>query len=881
MSRLLIFIFFCCFLTLGSSSQHNNGFFYVTGNIKVDQGIVDGTRIEVYRDNALLQNIEVNRTGNFRVVVSLGYVYRFVFNNTAYYPKTIDVDTRVPTEVCETDCSFPPYQLAVILYKKVPGVAGSAQNVGRVSYNPKLDNFDAEILRDEIDLKKLLNDALKETKEKSRRYEQQKVENLKDKYNRHISDGDHFFRIRQYENAMNSYREAVMTDPLQTYPRNQVNKSFQILISQQLDERFGKPSEDNFLTYLNYGDAQFASREYSYAWVAYTKALEVKPDDENVKEKQKAGKAEIDKLNELAMAEVNHKEQVYASRTRRYQELISKADEKLKQEDIAAAKDLYAQAATQIDENSYAILMLQNIGDIVSNDELAKKLARERDEAEKQRLNEARNRAYNDAVKEADALFNRRIFSEALEYYQLALTIKNYELYPQQQIKAINDILARLQLNGEDYNRLLREGEKLMFERDYNAARLCYVEAHKLVPDEKFALQKIEEIDHILQSLKQQEGVRKQYNDEIALADGHFRNKKYDEALQAYEKASKIIPSEPYPKEQINKIREILSRENDEQKRLMQQRNAYDLALQKADNAFNQKSYATARSLYLNALQIIPGQEYPSSQIRKIDQLLLNMKKESELTKSDLEKIDFANLADVSREQREAAYKEAMAMGESFFKAKEWGIARFYFRKALALIPNDHTATERLNQTEANIRDTGSDLFKYQEMVDKAKEAFNAGDFSVSKFYYSKALEAKPGDEDVIERIKVVEQLMKGTMERANSKEFDDVLAKGNAAFGEKNFSLARFYYRKAGSLKPDNQLVIQKLDMVDKALNMSKQAGNKSEFQNYINMANQSIAQKQYALALNYLRRALLLQPGDEGTLKQIEQVEGLINAQ
>ncbi|MCF8359442.1 MAG: hypothetical protein K9H26_11820 [Prolixibacteraceae bacterium] len=881
MSRFFLCIAFCSLLAFWGIPQPGNNHFFVTGKVKVDRGVVDGTSVEVYRENALVQNLEVNRTGTFRVSVGIGYVYRFVFTNPAYYSKTIEIDTHVPPEVCSENCSFPPYQLAVLLYKKVPGVSSSDQGVARVSYNPKIDNFDAEILRQEIDLTKILDEALKETREKSKRYEKESRKVLKEKYNRHVSDGDHYFRIRQYDKAMNSYREAVLTEPAQTYPRNQVKKAFQILVAQQLEERFGKPTEDNFLTYLNYGDTQFANREYTYAYVAYSRALSVKPDDENIKQKTEAAKAEVQKLHELAIAEVNHKKQVYAARTARYNELITEADQKLKQEDIAGAKDLYAQAATQIDENSYAVLMLQTIGDIVSNDELAMKLAREREEVEKKRLNEARERAYNDAINEADALFDRRIFREALEYYQLALNIKSYELYPQKQINAINDILAGLQLSGEGYNRLLREAEKLMFDKKYREARQRYVEAHALIPDEHFALEKIKEIDKILKGLEAEEAANEQYLAEIEKADGFFNNRKYSEALDAYQAAGRLKFSEQYPKEQIKKIREILARESDEQKRLMQKKADYELALQKADNAFDLKSYSIARSLYLQALQIIPGQEYPSSQIRKIDEILRDEKDKLANEGSTLDKIDFSNLDDITREQREAAYKEAMSMGESFFRTKEWGVARFYFRKALALIPNDPPATQRLAETEQKIRGTGTNLSKYREMVEKAEEAFETGDFSVSKFYYSKALEAKPGDKIVTERLRVLEHLIQGTMNRENSREYNEAIKKGDEAFSANNYSLARFFYRKAQSLKTNDELVPKKLEMVEKAIDISKKAGSSEQFKSNMQLAEKAIEQKQYGLALGYLRKALQIQPGDENTLKQIERVEGVINDQ
>ncbi|HPR32387.1 MAG TPA: hypothetical protein PLK12_09835, partial [Prolixibacteraceae bacterium] len=562
----------------------------MTGKIKVDQGVVDGTVIALYRNNALLKNIDVNRTGSFRIAVDLNHTYRFVFNNPFYYSKTIEIDTHVPSEARASDAVFPPYQLSLMLYRKVPGVNETQQEIGRISYNPKIDQFDAELIRQETDFKKLIDEALSEIKEKSRLYETQTAKAKKQKYAQHIADADHFFRTGKYSEAMNEYRQAVLSQPSELYPRNKVDEAYRILIAEQLHHSFGPPGEDNFLKYLNYGDAQFAQREYSHARVAYSLALKFRPDDENVKRKLAESEVETAKLQDLALAEVRHRDEVYALRTQRYRELIAKGDQKFRAEVIAAARDFYAQAATQIDENSYALLMLQKIGDILSNDEMALKLARERDEAQKKRLIEARNRAYDDAIHEADARFHQGDFQQALENYELALTIKSFELYPRQQINAINDIRAKMQISGEEYRRLLREGEDLMARFEYGTARNSFVKAHALIPNEQYALEKIAAIDNILAQQNEQNKIDTQYRQEIESADRLYAEKKYNEAIAGYQKALKWKPDESYPFDQIQRIRGILSRESDEQKRIQQRQSDYDQMVRKADEAFDQQS---------------------------------------------------------------------------------------------------------------------------------------------------------------------------------------------------------------------------------------------------------------------------------------------------
>ncbi len=881
MIRFLTVMVFCLNVFFAGYAQQGRGVFQVSGKIKVDQGMVDGTRIEVYRNGALLQNMAINRTGNFVVTLDLDQIYRFIILNDGYYSKSVEIDTHVPAEVCSENCIFPPYQLAILIYKNVPGVTESKQQVGRISYNPKVDNFDAEILREKSDISNLIESVIDETKDKCEKYESQKVGALNAKYNSFLREGDRLLALADYENAMLKYRDAVLLKMNEKYPRERIDYAYQIIIRNELTKTFGAPDNNNLLKYINYGDLKLKEREYTVAKVAFKQALSIKTDDQQLADKIQTCDDENKKLVTLVENEVVHKNQVYVLRTKKYNELVTQGDMSLKNEDVAKARDYYGQAVTQINENSYALGMLKKIDEIFDNSELALKLARERDEAEKKRLQEARKQAYKDAVKEADLLFNQRLYRDAIEYYELALTIQSWELYPKKQIIDINDILAKLQLQGGEYNRLLLEGEGFVYDKEYIKGRESYVKAHKLIPDEKFALQKIKEIDMILERLKAEEQFQTQYDEIINAADILYNENKLNEALSEYQKASLLKPSESYPKERIVYIRGILSRESEDQKRLMQLQNDYDKLISQADGAFFKQSYLPARSLYQRALQLIPEQDYPQVQIKKIDDIISKQNSPQSKPQSKLEEIDFANLDLLSIDERKEAYKEAMALGEQFIKSEEWGVARFYFRRALALIPGDGPATSKLNEVEKMVRGTDINESKYAELVKKAEESFKTGDINVSKFYFTKALEAKPGDTYVRERLKVVEQLTSTTISRSNSKEYDEAMNKGNEAYNTGNYSVARFFYRKALGLKSNDGPAKEKIELVENAMNQTKASSSDSQFDRNISLGDAAFNQKRFAIAINYYKQALMLKPSASYPTSQISKIEGLMKEQ
>jgi len=878
MNRILTGFLFYLLFCIAGYSQPTKGNFYVTGKVKVDQGVVDGTHVELFRNGILIQDLIINRTGTFRVQIDLNQEYKFQFKNDGYYLKSIDFDTHIPPNVCTGDCAFPPFELAVMLYKKVAGVPEMAQAASKISYNSQLDVFDAEILRQKSDLKKMIDEALAEARQKATLYDQQKIKEKKTNFDRLVSEADNLYRTGNLEKSMQSYRDAAMILPNEKYPREQVDKLYSLLVTAELQKSFGIPSEDNFLKYVNYGDLKFSEREYTIAMVAFRNALNVRPSEQSLQSKLLNSEVEVKKIKDLVWEEIEHKKQIYISRQAKYKELNSLGDEKLIKEDVVGAKEMYAQAATQIDENSYALLMLQKIGDIISNEELAIKLSKERDEANKKMLAEARSKAYNDAIKEADRLLSQRLYRDAIENYELAISIKDYELYPKKQIENITDILAKLQLSGEEYNRLLKEAEQLMIQKNYPIARETYQKAHNLIPEEIFAKQKIEEIDRLIKNQNEESIVQGKYSKILDVADALFNQNKYNEAIDPYQQASDIKPSEKYPKDQIQKIREILSKESEDQKLLFQKQTDYDKAISQADEAFKKRSFPTSRSLYLRALQISPGQQYPSSQIKKIDEELNKVISPTNAPKSNFDDIDYDNVEFLVEDIRLAAFKEAMEMGESFLKSKEYAIARFYFRRAIVLYPNDVLANQKLNETDRMIRGNDVNESKYNEFVKKADESFKTGDISVAKYYYAKALDLKPNDPYAKERFDVTDQLLRSTITSAGEHEFDNTIAEGDKAFAAKNYPLARFYYKKALVLKPNNPKAISKIEQSENAIEQEKTNSNNSEFDRNIQMGNQAFQEKKYGQARYYYKQALIINPSDTYTLSQLSKIEALI---
>src|SRR5690606_10846634 len=123
--------------------------------------------------------------------------------------------------------------------------------------------------------------------------------------------------------------------------------------------------------------------------------------------------------------------------------------------------------------------------------------------------------------------------------------------------------------------------------------------------------QRIDEINRIT---AERDRINSDYQSAIALADQQFNARDYGTARESYENALAIKPEEDYPKEKIQEVERILAQQELDEN--------YRTIILAADGFFNTASWEEAKTEYGKALEIKPNENYPQSQIEKIDNLL-------------------------------------------------------------------------------------------------------------------------------------------------------------------------------------------------------------------------------------------------------------------
>jgi tetratricopeptide (TPR) repeat protein len=395
-------------------------------------------------------------------------------------------------------------------------------------------------------------------------------------YTNSIKEADAFFTVKNYTEAIVSYTNALNIKPAETYPKSQVEK-INTLVAEQ------KKLDADYLSVLASADKLFDETKYTDAISGYRKALTFKPSEKYPSEKITEAEKLIADLAALQQA---------------YDKAIADGDKKLTEKDFENALSAFKNANTIKPAETYPQQKIAEIQAILDK-------------------NKAENDSYQEAIALADKFFTGEKYREALEPYQRANTIKPAEKYPLEQIERINQLLAEQEKLDEDYQKMITDAATLLKNEKYSDARNLYTNAGKLKPSEQLPKDKIAEIDSILASLKLKD---ENYTKAINTASELYAAKNLPASIKSYEEALSIKPAEKFPQERITAIKAEIKAIDDK----------YSAAVSLGDSKLASKELMEAMNAYQNALEIKPSEEYPKTKLSEINTALAAQKEEQE-----------------------------------------------------------------------------------------------------------------------------------------------------------------------------------------------------------------------------------------------------------
>jgi tetratricopeptide (TPR) repeat protein len=741
-------------------------------------------------------------------------------------------------------------------------IQGKAVAQGVTTYEQAIQKADKQFAAGHyMDAKGYYQMALKYKKDDP--YSKKKINELIDKMSHQMDKEDEYYDIidkadiyydqNAFDKALIYYRDALKVIPDDDYAGNRVQKILDVKANEKARlENFKKMMADGS-DFLNQNKFDEAIDAFSTARALFpnnpdpvdkiTAAQELKADYENrmllFNEKtEEAGRYLLIKKYANALKLYQEAQKLFpenkavakkieeltpkAKTQLAYDELLAVADELYINKNFGAAKAKYAEAAKLWPENSYPADMIARIDN---------QLALQRKDLDKN---------YRLAIASADSLFGIEDYQSAIAEYNLALTLKPGEQYPQSKLDVIDGIYAKRKAELQaQYGAIITKADSLFAALAIDDARKQYELALSIRPDDKYPAGQLKAIEEKAAELAAAQEKKRQYDAIIAEADRLYKQGHFELAIKKYKEAQVLGAISDYPTNRIEEITMVMlnarkAKEIDEN---------YNKQVLLGTRLKQQENYVEARKAFMAAADLKPAEQMPKDQIAEIDQLLLareqqavidtkfkakmksadsllalkdyenaklayqdasNLKPKETKPKLQITKIETI-VASLEREAKQKkSYDAAISSGDDYFSNRRYEEAKVQYQKALTIKPNETYPQQQISRIDKLLEQLAEERARqYQETVVKADNYFEQSKYQDALLQYKIASSLKPGDQHCQSRIETCNTEIDARLRKIKG-EYDLAVADADKLYASKIFDKAIKGYRKAEKIKPD-----------------------------------------------------------------------------
>ena len=625
-----------------------------------------------------------------------------------------------------------------------------------------------------------------------------KLANQTNAYDGLIASADAKFEQQEWKMAITLYQQALEIKENEVYPKSKI---------QEIEDILQKIAEKNaaYQKAISDADSFYDTKAWESALDNYVLANQIKPEETYPKER-------IAELNTLlgGIAAANSK----------YKALIAEADARFTDKEYEDSKTKY-QEALAVKPEGYPQQRIEEI------DEILAKLAAARE-------------AYNKLIEKADVLFSEEDWSLALEKYKAALTLIPTEVYPQEQIQAINEKLQNMADKKDRYDAFIAEADLLFEAKDYESALIKYESASAIYSDEEYPKEQMGKIRSILASLALQFA---EYDKLIAQADDLLLKEELVDAKNLYQQALAVFPLRDYPQEQIDKINALIEKNN-----------SYAKYISQADALFKEKEYHQSLTNYQNALAIFPKKEYPQQRIIEIEKIL-------------------KSLSDV-----QAAYDEAVRVADLRLKSGDYELAKQSYNEALVYIPTEEYPRQKIMEIDQILQNLVRKRMLYDKFIVAADDLFSKESYDLALEKYKEALNILPDEVYPQQRIDEINKLL--TDMAAKKTKYERLVSEGDQAFDEKDYKNCISLFEEALIVYPDEPYPPQKIEEANNALTSLKKNVDEA-YQNAIALGDRNFDRKNWDKAKENYQNASTIKPDELYPKEKLAEINSILEEQ
>lgn len=363
------------------------------------------------------------------------------------------------------------------------------------------------------------------------------------KYNKHMKQGETYLREKQYENALSEFKAALAAKDGDSYAKFKIEQTKRY---QEREEniRRQKEKERKYIQLVATANGLMGERNFELAIKTYEEALKLFPERDHLALKIASAMTGMEKQKER-----EKREKEAADRQRKYDELISKADDHFEKQEFEKAIETYKEASEVKDLEQYPMLQIQK------SEEEIKRLKREAAEAE-------RWQSYYEHVEKADEHLINKEYEDAIKQYHEAGKFVKNQYHPKVKILVAKDMVKRRAKDSLEYayKSELVTADQYREQEDYEKAIEYYNKALEVQPLKQYPITKIDQCEDFIQR-REAEKTRAKFEEITTAALIDFRAEDYKKALEQYEQALEIYPLHTHTKSMIRECKKFIKKE--------------------------------------------------------------------------------------------------------------------------------------------------------------------------------------------------------------------------------------------------------------------------------------------------------------------------------
>jgi tetratricopeptide (TPR) repeat protein len=644
--------------------------------------------------------------------------------------------------------------------------------------------------------------------------ERKQQESIDDKFNQALAKASVAYTRKEYATARQYYQEALGIKPAESLPKARMQEIEDILARKAAEDARIKEenekraaAEREYQSLLTQADNQYKAKSYDEAKASYSKAMAMRPSDpypvQRVKLVENTMTAEKQKTMELQV-------------TKQYQDIIAVADQFLLTKDLGKAREAYSQALSIKPGDQYAQSRISGIDNSVAAEQAAKIKAAEE--------------GYKAAIGAANTALAQKLYPQARDFLQKALTIKPGDPYAMSKTAELDHMIEE-QRKAQEQQEILRnkyreavtEADKLFNAGNLPDAKVAYNAILQFKPGDNYAIQKITAIENLIaaQVANKQQQSESAYSNAMTTGTQFLAGKEFIKARESFQQALTIKPGDISATAKLRDTELQIAQEQERIAAEQARKRNYDESITRADQFFTQKNYTSARQAYEEALNTMPGEVYPR---QRLDEIATISHEQEKLL--------------AQKQATENAYSLALGNADKYFKAKDYVMAKEEYARAISLKPREEYPKTRLAEIENLLMTLQQEQAAAKARADAYAAAINMGnvqfsgkDYAAARISYSEALKQLPDDKlarEQIEKIDYIlsEQEKQKQAETARKASYDALITSGDNAYNTGNYSVARENYRKALGIEPGSAYAKQRIAHIDEINQALSQAG-------------------------------------------------------